>query len=107
MDKLINLLKESKHCVVFTGAGVSTLAGIQDFRGKDGIYKTAGEDAEKIFDIDYFHKKPSFYYKAAKDFIYNLDQKKPAIVHTEDLVKARGSRAERGRGLAWARGYNV
>ena len=68
MDKLITLLKESKHCVVFTGAGVSTLAGIKDFRGKDGLYKTAGEDAEKIFDIDYFHKKPSFYYKAAKDF---------------------------------------
>ena len=52
MDKLITLLKESKHCVVFTGAGVSTLAGIKDFRGKDGLYKTAGEDAEKIFDID-------------------------------------------------------
>ena len=83
MDKLVTLLKESKYCVVFTGAGVSTLAGIKDFRGKDGLYKTAGEDAEKIFDIDYFHKKPSFYYKAAKDFIYNLDQKEPAIVHTE------------------------
>jgi len=83
VDKLVTLLKESKYCVVFTGAGVSTLAGIKDFRGKDGLYKTAAEDADKIFDIDYFHKKPSFYYRAAKDFIYNLDQKRPAIVHTE------------------------
>ena len=77
------IIAAKKNMLIFTGAGVSTLAGIKDFRGKDGLYKTAGEDAEKIFDIDYFHKKPSFYYKAAKNFIYNLDQKEPAIVHTE------------------------
>ena len=83
LGELKKLLLESKHCTVFTGAGVSTLAGIKDFRGKNGIYNTAGIDAEKIFDIDYFHSDPSFYYKAAKDFIYNLDMKEPAIVHTE------------------------
>lgn len=83
MENLVRLLKESKYCVVFTGAGVSTLAGIRDFRGKNGLYTTAGDDAEKIFDIGYFHKKPSFYYRAAKNFIYNLEQKVPAIVHTE------------------------
>lgn len=81
MERFVNLLKNSKYCVVFTGAGVSTLAGIRDFRGKNGLYKT--EDAEKIFDIDYFRRDPSFYYKSAKNFIYNLDEKEPAIVHTE------------------------
>ena len=80
ISELFSLISESKHCIALTGAGVSTLSGIRDFRGKNGLYKEM--DAEKIFDVDYFFKDPSFYYSHSKDFIYNLDQKKPSIVHT-------------------------
>ena len=38
-------------------------------------------DAEKIFDISYFEKDPSFYYKAASSLIYNIDEKIPSVVH--------------------------
>jgi NAD-dependent deacetylase len=72
-------IKAAKHCVALTGAGVSTLSGIRDFRGKNGLYKDI--DAEKIFDIDYFTQDPSFYYKAAGSFIYNIDERIPSIVH--------------------------
>ncbi|MDR0877601.1 MAG: NAD-dependent deacetylase [Treponema sp.] len=77
---LYERIKKARHCVALTGAGVSTLSGIRDFRGKNGLYNDM--DAEKIFDIDYFVKDPSFYYRHAKDFIYNVDEKQASIVHT-------------------------
>jgi NAD-dependent deacetylase len=80
VSDLFALIKEAGHMAALTGAGVSTLSGIRDFRGKNGLYNDM--DAEKIFDIGYFSKDPSFYYSHAKDFIYNIDEKDPSVVHT-------------------------
>jgi NAD-dependent deacetylase len=77
---LFDRIKAAKHCVALTGAGVSTLSGIRDFRGKNGLYNDM--DAEKMFDIDYFEQDPSFYYKTAGSFIYNVDERPASIVHT-------------------------
>jgi NAD-dependent deacetylase len=86
---LCGLIKNAKHCIALTGAGVSTLSGIRDFRGKNGLYKEM--DAEKIFDIGYFYKDPSFYYSHAKNFIYDLEEKQPSIVHTTlGALEAKG-----------------
>jgi NAD-dependent deacetylase len=77
---LYKAITTAKHCVALTGAGVSTLSGIRDFRGKNGLYNDM--DAEKIFDIDYFQKDPAFYYRHAGEFIYNINEKEASVVHT-------------------------
>ena len=79
INQLFEKITLAKHCTAFTGAGVSTLSGIRDFRGKNGLYND--QDAEKIFDIGYFEKDPSFYYRASASFIYNLNEKQPSVVH--------------------------
>jgi len=75
--ELYKLICGAKHLVAFTGAGVSTLSGIRDFRGKNGI-----QNGETVFNIDVFEEDPSVYYDNARPFIYNLNEKEPSIVHT-------------------------
>ena len=77
--ELCDKINNAKYCTALSGAGISTLSGIRDFRGEDGLYNDL--NAEKIFDIDFFKEDPSYYYKASASFIYNLDEKSPNIVH--------------------------
>ena len=82
VDLLRDRLSSSRYAVAFTGAGISTLAGIQDFRGKNGFYRQSGIDADRIFSLPAFLQDPGYYYEHTRDFIYNLDEKQPGVVHT-------------------------
>jgi NAD-dependent deacetylase len=79
IEELFERISGARHGIALTGAGISTLSGIRDFRGKNGLYQEEG--TEKIFDFDYFRMDPSFYYKAAASFIYNIHEKEPSVVH--------------------------
>ncbi len=80
MTELIKMIENARYLTCFTGAGISTLSGIRDFRGADGLYNDY--DADKIFDLAYFHKDPSYYYRHAREIVYTTDAIVPNVVHT-------------------------
>lgn len=82
MESLVRLIEEAGHLVALTGAGISTLSGIPDFRGKNGFYTRTDIDTQKIFDINAFYKEPEYFYRHSSDFLYNLADKTPNVVHT-------------------------
>ena len=83
MKNLYQMIRSSRFCVVFTGAGISTLSGIPDFRSPNGVYsrRFQGYPVEEILSIDLFLQRPDLYYSWAKPFIYELDRYQPNIVH--------------------------
>lgn len=72
--KIAALLQNSKYCVVFSGAGISTSAGIGDYRGKDG--KWTEEDRGSAFGVC----------PEAEDAGVPYDQLRPTYTH-EALAK--------------------
>lgn len=84
MGKLTDLIRSSKSIVAFTGAGVSTLAGIRDFRGKNGVYRQLwhGYQVEEILSLDCFERQPELFYEWAREFVYCLDDFNPGAMHT-------------------------
>jgi NAD-dependent deacetylase len=75
------LIKLSKAVLVLTGAGISTAAGIPDFRGPRGLYVTRQYDPEKVFDIDWFSRDPRFFYDFSRDFIDLMKNTAPTFTH--------------------------
>jgi NAD-dependent deacetylase len=90
VSQCVRLIREAKTIAALTGAGISTKAGIPDFRGPQGLYVTRRYDPDKVFDIDFFHKDPSPFYQFARDFILLETKIKPTFAHQflSDLEKA-------------------
>lgn len=63
INQVVSTLANSSSTVVVTGAGISTEAGIPDFRGQNGIYRQLGEDrVMDIINIDTFRSNPRLFY---------------------------------------------
>ncbi len=80
--KCAALLRGSRGTAVVSGAGMSTAAGIPDFRGPGGLYRRADVDAGKLFDIDWFQRDPSYYYRFHRECARMLSGIKPTFTHT-------------------------
>lgn len=81
IDRAVSVLANSNNTVVVTGAGISTEAGIPDFRGEKGIYRTLGEDrVMRIINIDAFHRQPDVFWEFYRQY-FNFPPVEPSQAH--------------------------
>ncbi|XP_003740400.1 NAD-dependent protein deacetylase sirtuin-2 [Galendromus occidentalis] len=86
IDSVVKYIKSDKcrNIIFMVGAGISTAAGIPDFRSpSSGLYSKLGRfnlpSPEAIFDIGYFKRNPVPFFELAKEL---MPQKlKPTLAH--------------------------
>ena len=81
LDEIASLIEQAVNIVALTGAGLSTAAGIPDFRGPQGLYVTRRYDPEKTFDIRWFKRDPKHFYQFASDFSELIARIHPTFAH--------------------------
>ncbi|XP_056648325.1 NAD-dependent protein deacetylase Sirt6 [Diorhabda sublineata] len=68
-ELLVQWMKDSKHIVVHTGAGISTSAGIPDFRGPSGVWTLEKQGKKPNINISFNDAKPTKTHMAIKSLI--------------------------------------
>lgn len=78
-DHAIDLIRNAHRIVALTGAGISTEAGIPDFRGPGGMW----EDAEVMerLSASGFHRDPAAFYQASKNLHSTIARARPTLAH--------------------------
>ena len=98
-EKFANKLKNNKfHNIIFmVGAGISTTAGIPDFRSETGLFKQLQDkynlsSPEEFFEKKTFLEKPQYFYEFTK--LFDLSKINSTISHkymnfilTKNIVK--------------------
>ena len=81
MDELQNIINNSNNIVFFSGAGISTLSGLKDFRSKDGIYNQKYKyNPEEILSHTFFINNTKYFYDFYKNTLNPLNYK-PNTIH--------------------------
>lgn len=86
IEKLRKLIKEAKHIVFLTGAGISKPSGIPDIRGQEGLSKREannkkyGATYEEIVSHEYFMYETEKFYKYYFNEMIFKDAK-PNVAH--------------------------
>lgn len=76
-----DLIRRSERMVTMTGAGISTAAGIPDFRGPQGLYVTRRYDPDTVFEISAFLLDPGPFYEFTRDFFDVIHTIEPTFTH--------------------------
>jgi mono-ADP-ribosyltransferase sirtuin 6 len=63
IKQLARLMKQ-KNVVVLTGAGISTAAGVPDFRGPNGVWTNEGKKRKRQVNMDFANAQPTLTHRA-------------------------------------------
>ena len=85
----INLIKNARRGVAFTGAGVSVESGIPPFTGRGGLWNTYDP---KFIEIDFFYENPKRSWEEMKKIFFTcMDEAEPNKAHKViAALEARG-----------------
>lgn len=74
-------IRNARRSVALTGAGISTAAGIPDFRGPEGLYTTGRYDPQATFEIEGFLRDPAPFFRFTRDVLGLVADLQPTFTH--------------------------
>jgi NAD-dependent deacetylase len=78
-EQAINLIRKSNRIVALSGAGISTEAGIPDFRGPGGMWEN--EDLLQQLSASGFKRNPEGFYRASVELFSTISRAEPTLAH--------------------------
>ena len=80
IESIASAIKNSRHAVAFTGAGISAESGVPTYRGEGGLWSKY--DPNLYASIYHFHQDPSYYWNFFREVRYpQLKKVKPNKAH--------------------------
>ena len=79
ISKAADIIKESNHIVAFSGAGISTESGIEDFRSEGGLWSRY--DPSIYASYQYFLQDPSKFWQMHKELEGIVADAEPSYAH--------------------------
>jgi NAD-dependent deacetylase len=69
LETAAQIIKNAKHLVAFTRAGISVESGIPPFRGAEGLWSKYNPE---VLELNYFYRKPLDSWKVIKEIFYDF-----------------------------------
>jgi NAD-dependent deacetylase len=79
IEQAITLIREANRIVAFSGAGISTEAGIPDFRSEGGLWENA--ELMALMSAQGFRRDPAGFYRASLQLMPNMHRAQPTAAH--------------------------
>jgi NAD-dependent deacetylase len=79
IEQAISIIRKSSRIVALSGAGISTEAGIPDFRGPGGMWEDA--DLLEQLSASGFNRSPAGFYRASVELFSTISRAEPTLAH--------------------------